>query len=323
MFQALQRYRQLIIGLLIGAGLLSVSYLVTKHLQFNNCPYQYINPTRCEPGSAFVNPEYDALRQQLDGYIAQQKKVGVEMVSVYFRDLRNGPSFSIKTKETYIGASILKMPVLLEYLKEAETHPEIFDVELVAEVVPTTTNQGLPVNQTVESGKKYSVQELLKRMVVYSDNNSRAALVRYYQQRYPEGRIILDTLENIGITQLKSDDQGTYISVEATASIFRILYNAGYLNPEYSQLALSWLSESAYDDGIAHPIPSNTPVANKYGIYNTQQIKELHDCGIVFYPNHPYVLCVMSKGSNIASLQDSIAHISKVVYEEVAKRFSR
>ncbi len=323
MYQALKRYQQLFTGLCIGVVLLSFGFLVTKYFQKAYCPFTLINPTRCEPGTAFVNPEYDALRQELNGYIAQQRSAGLEKAGVYFRDLRNGPTFSINAKDTYIGASILKMPVLLEYLKEAETQPEIFDVELVAEIVPTTTNQGLPVNQTVEGGKKYTVRTLLERMIKYSDNNSRAALVKFYQSRHPEGRIILDTLENIGISQLKTDDQGTYISVDATASIFRILYNAAYLGPEQSQLALTWLTASAYDDGIAKPIPQDIPVANKYGIYNTAQVKELHDCGIIFYPNHPYVLCVMTKGRSIENLQNTIVHISKVVYEELASRFPR
>lgn len=321
MFRALKQYWQLFIGLLLGGAVVLAVLWAPQYFRPEVCPYPFVNPTRCEPQVAFKNPEYGLVEQQLVGYIAQQKHNGVAQASVYFRDLRNGPSFSISAKMAYIGASLLKLPVLLEYLKEAEENPQILDEEIIASVVPTTTNQGLPVNQTVQNGQRYSVRELLQRMVQYSDNNSRASLVNYYQSRHPQGRIILDTLENIGITNLKTDAEGTHITVADTASIFRILYNAAYLNPEQSQQALHWLSESRYDDGIAHAIPAHVPVANKYGIYNTQTSKELHDCGIIFYPNHPYVLCVMTEGQSIAALQDTIAHISKVVYDEVAERF--
>jgi hypothetical protein len=45
---------------------------------------------------------------------------------------------------------------------------------------------------------------------------------------------------------------------------------------------------------------------------------EMHDCGIVYYPYRPYLLCVMTKGSGeIKSLETVIQDVSKMVYEEV------
>ncbi len=292
-----------------------------KYFHDETCDLTYVNPQRCETDVAFSNPDYDPVRSRLAGYIAQEKVHGLASASVYFRDLRNGPTFFIGVDDTYIGASLLKLPILLQYLKEAESSPEILDARITANVDPKTVNQGLPTNQTIQAGKQYTVRELLEYMIRYSDNNSRAALTSYYQTLHSEEFKPTETLESLGITNILNDEQGVHISVRSVASIFRILYNASYLNPERSQQALTWLTESRYDDGIAKPIPSHISVANKYGIYLTQVEAELHDCGIVYYPQHPYIICVMTKGKQVENLQQNIAHISDVVYQEVEARY--
>lgn len=47
---------------------------------------------------------------------------------------------------------------------------------------------------------------------------------------------------------------------------------------------------------------------------------QLHDCGIVYYPRHPYLLCVMSKGPNFELRDDVIANISQITFSEVDRQ---
>jgi len=42
---------------------------------------------------------------------------------------------------------------------------------------------------------------------------------------------------------------------------------------------------------------------------------QLHDCGIVYYPQRPYVICVMTKGRDLDVLKNVIKGISEIVYE--------
>ena len=54
---------------------------------------------------------------------------------------------------------------------------------------------------------------------------------------------------------------------------------------------------------------------------SNQEIKQLHDCGIVYYPKHPYLLCVMTRGDSFEYLDDTIRDISHLVYQEVNEHY--
>ena len=44
---------------------------------------------------------------------------------------------------------------------------------------------------------------------------------------------------------------------------------------------------------------------------------DLHDCGIIYHPEHPYFLCVMTQGPSIEMLEGVIARISEKVFDFV------
>ena len=61
-------------------------------------------------------------------------------------------------------------------------------------------------------------------------------------------------------------------------------------------------------------------VAHKYGVLvvpqtaTTTASDQLHDCGVVYYPNHPYLLCIMTSGNNLAGQQTTLKDISAAAY---------
>jgi hypothetical protein len=67
-------------------------------------------------------------------------------------------------------------------------------------------------------------------------------------------------------------------------------------------------------------------VAHKFGEHRNATVSgeiaetELHDCGIIYYPEHPYFLCIMTKGENLPSLESVISSASKLVYTYVTAR---
>jgi formylmethanofuran dehydrogenase subunit D len=82
------------------------------------------------------------------------------------------------------------------------------------------------------------------------------------------------------------------------------------------------MSHSYFKIGIVAGVPKDIKVSNKFGeqiIFdkNSKEIirVELHDCGIVYVPKNPYILCIMTKGKVYNDLSLAISQISKKVYE--------
>jgi len=248
----------------------------------------------------------------------------IKNISVYFRDLNNGPWFGINEKEKFSPSSLLKVPLLIAYLKQAEVGPELllekYLKEKEVDLGDNFAYQYFKPSQKLEIGKSYTIDELLYRMIAYSDNE--AALILFSLIK-PE---IQTTIYNdLGIKMPEANKED-FMTVKDYASFFRILFNASYLNRDFSEKALTLLSKSEFDKGIVAGTRGNVVVAHKFGerVYQTEEkveLKQLHDCGIVYYPQHPYLLCIMSRGDDFDKLANIIKDISYLIFDYINQRY--
>jgi beta-lactamase class A len=288
---------------------------------FKNCPYHYINQLRCEPDQAPKKKEYTTLRNDLLDYINQQKQNGsLTTASVYFRDLENGPVLSINGDEDFAPASLLKVPLLITYLRKAQDDPSVLERKVKVEGnFASLPEQNIKPEQSATIGETYSVNELLSLLIVESDNNSWEALLTDLRKTYSENDFIA-TLSDLGIIDPRKSTDAQYVTVESYASIFRLLYNSSYLNAPMSDKALTLLTQSDFQNGIIAGVPTGTKVAHKFGERKAGDDQQLHDCGIVYYTPDPYLICIMTRGHDISVLEPIIQQISQNVFKEVQSR---
>lgn len=284
--------------------------------------FNYINEQLgCEPKQNIRKHEYTAFVFQLKKFIEEEvKNKKVKHVSVYFRDLEYGPTFGIHEQEKFAPASLLKVPVLIAYLNLAEKDPSLFKKKLSYTKVVALVQQPDSIPK-LEPNKPYPIDELLSRMIIYSDNLSYWLLINYLTKNYPSESPHIQTIRELGLIYPKSSSEST-ITVKSYASVFRQLYNSSYLSTEMSEKALGLLSQSKYKNALVAGIPKDIKVAHKFGelegLPNGE--KQLHDCGIVYYVSNPYLLCIMTRGDNFNELNEVIKEVSRKVYAEVDAR---
>jgi len=75
-----------------------------------------------------------------------------------------------------------------------------------------------------------------------------------------------------------------------------------------------------YKEGLVGGLPEGIKVAHKFGerAYEESGVKQFHDCGIIYYPNKPYLLCVMTRGDDFNTLQGIVRQVSQTVYQTVS-----
>ncbi len=245
-------------------------------------------------------------------------------VSVYFRDLNNGNWFGIEENEKFSPSSLLKIPLMIGYFKWAETNPLILNKKLLyAGTDGVTNDQDMKPVKTLKAGRSYAVDDLIFRMIAYADNAAFGLLstnlpAERLQKVYKDLYVDYDPA--------KSED---YLSLAAHASFFRVLYNASYLNRELSEKALSYLSRaSVFKSGIAAAIPPDTDVASTFCERtvrtkdgdDSEEIKQAHEFGIIYYPNRPYLIGIVTRGNDFKKLEKIIRDISRLVYDEVDRQ---
>jgi beta-lactamase class A len=283
--------------------------------------YDFVHPSLyTEVPEDISYPEYSKLKDDLTAAVAKAEGAHeASDVGIYFRDLDEGHWVGVNEDHTFAPGSLLKVATLLTTLRvtggdsarlEAPIH-----VTFGPDYEPTQQTYYPPKDPITTSGS-YTLDTLLSHLIVESDNGAADALDYYFG---------LSEL-NQTLTDLNVPSPGTAGNEPDTpreySHFFRALYNGSYLGPAVSESALSLLSKTAFLDGLVAGVPQGTTVAHKWGEKTLDAgTNQLHDCGIVYLPDHPYFLCVMTKGADFPTLAGVIKDISSVVWTDVVARY--
>ncbi len=265
--------------------------------------------------------ELKPFRYKVNSLIDEKLKKGeATAISFYFRDLVNGNRFGIRENDKFSPKSLLKLPLMMAYFKWAEANPMVLRKTLTCTGAENQAEQRLtkPVEE-LQPGKHYTVNDLIFRMIAYDDTAAYSLLYA----NLPAGKLdkIFKDL-NVEYDPHKEEDS---LSLSAFAAFYRVLFNASYLSEEMSEKALRYLARSTFRDGMASGIPQNIEIASKHGERTImdpaggeeQEIYQLHEFGIVYHANRPFLIGVLARGEDFGDLKKVIRDITRLVYEEV------
>jgi len=311
-----------VLGYFLGKQNQDTSFTINE-IRLGEKKYQFINPLlECETTSFSSNVALDSLKNSIVPVVNNLLSKGeISSISLYYRDLNNGPWFGINEKADFSPASLIKVPLMIAYYKEAESNPDILKQTLEYSPIKNDgLTQDILPSLTLTPNQTYTVDELIKNMIVYSDNQAYDLLLNNI-----DNQLLINTYTKLGVDISKgfTDPNGNILSVKSYAAFFRILYNASYLNATMSEKALSLLAQTQYQEGLVKGINNpNITIAHKFGerTYPDTGEKQLHDCGIVYLPQKPYLVCVMTRGRDFTKLSSAIAQISKIIYQNISQK---
>ncbi len=283
----------------------------------------FINPLLFYTDGTAVSPELTSLHDNIKETINYDIENGLAAnIGVYVNDLKAGRWTGVNEMEKFSPASLLKVPVMVAYLKAAQNQPAILEEKLSYDgSFDNNATEDIKPLKEIEKGKSYTVDELLKFMIGYSDNNATVLLINRIGPS-----AISDVYSDITVPQPTSTFAEDFLGPKEYSRFFRVLYSATYLGEDMSEKAMELLNYPDLPGGILAGVPPDANVAQKFGeryILNapTNENKELHDCGIVYHPDNPYVLCIMTKGSDLIKLEGVISGISRLVWAKAADDF--
>ena len=315
-------------ALLIGVGWYTNDWyernFIPTEKQIKRSGFKFISPLLDVelPEGYDCRHEPIPFKYKINKFVDQQLKSGkVREMSVYYRDLSDGPWFGINEKVKYNPASMMKVPVMVAWLKRAEKDPSVLRLKLTFDRNSIDgPKQDMKPEQTLKAGVSYTVDELLRYMMNFSDN--RAMSLLFYALPSEEINNVIDHMD------VATEVNGEYnsITVKSYSGFLRILYNASFLNEEFSEKALQIMSNQDFREGIVGGIPKGVKIASKFGEFRENEnpdIIQLHEFGIIYHPNGPYILGILTKGNNWKEQADIIKSVSALVYNSVAETGNR
>ena len=199
--------------------------------------------------------------------------------SLYYRDIESGLTIEYLADYDWQSASCIKAPYVKYLLSSGVDRNE--KLKMTAKMGGSTHIDSFPI------GTAFTVDELLKYAILYSDNTA------YYMlnQRYAFDGFV-DYAASLGIeTDLRlPKPRFGYLSARDAGLYFEDIYRFIEAGSEEGQMLYDYLTHTTDQLQIPDAFKGKYTVAHKYG---EQGNMGYHDAAIV-YNEHPYILTIFT-----------------------------
>jgi beta-lactamase class A len=244
------------------------------------------------------------LRKQLRETVAPWE----DTFGFYFEYLPTGTTIGVNEKDEFTAASLLKVPIVMGYYHQRE-RLHIRD-DLIVTLTEDMVSKEFGDLWKRGVGAKISIGEAVKLALTRSDNT--AARLVSSQTSYDDFNAVSEGLD----IELKSKEATPIITLKQYSSILKALFFASIINKEDSEKILNLLSQTIFNDKLPAGVGQGVSVSHKIGVLDG---KLYTDCGIVYVPRKPYILCMVSASSEDEA-RIRMIDTSSQVYKFVSSR---
>ncbi|MBS7787038.1 serine hydrolase [Flavobacterium sp. CYK-55] len=277
--------------------------------------YKYVKPL------LFVDNQYESdelaqLKSTLTSMVDNFKNSGnLNSASIYIKEYNSNGWMGINPDEKYMPGSLMKVPELIAYLKMEELHPGTLDKVLTLKGRYIADKHPQYLSKSIQVGQNYSVRELLRYMIEYSDNDATSLLFDHMDKT-----IFKKVFTDFGMKCPDLSAQNYPITSREYTYFMRALYNASYLNTKNSEFATELLAKCNFKKGMVAGLPSDIKIAHKFGESGDPMEKHLSESAVIYLNNSPYTITIMTKGKDMNKLPEVIKQLSTTVYQFMRNR---
>lgn len=229
--------------------------------------------------------------------------------SFYFEYLPDGTSIRLGADDNIIAASLLKVPMVMNLYRAAELGKISLDDKAALTQSELDDNYGELWRKG--AGYQMTYREAAQHILKESNNTATRFVYDHIKDLLKPDE---QSLARLDVDQNAENGQAV-VNARSYSSVIKGLYLGACLNKTDSQEILHYLTESDETERLTKLLPNDVQVAHKNGVYNANSWAQ-SDCGLVYAPKRPYLLCVM------VELPDDqadalISQVSKDVYDFV------
>ncbi len=212
-------------------------------------------------------------------------------VAISVVDLHNGYTMSINGNVNLPAASTIKVPVMVEVMRQISLGK--FGFYRTVSLREGDRDCGYGSLCDAPWGSKYTVWELLWRMITVSDNTAANMLIRLVGRQH-----VNQTMQGLGLTQTWLGDSihsdGDVRTLRTSANdmmrLMGMIAEHRLVNAKACDAMLEILAGQRHNTMIPAWLPKSLVIAHKTGTLHDT----LNDIGIVELNGSPYVICVFT-----------------------------
>ena len=238
-----------------------------------------------------------------------------QRVGLCFIDLKTGLELEINGRDAFPAASVAKVPVMIAAFHLAEIGQTDLNNKIKFEDKYKLGGSG--VLQWMKAGNEYTLWNLVRLMIVLSDNTATKMVVDHLGLE-----AINNYLLEIGIIQTKIVDDTmlneppapniNHTTPEDMARIMVMIKQSIIFRKDSSKEMIGFMKNQRYHWGIWRGIGPGAYVADKTGVVGGV----LNDAGIVYSPYGQYVLSIFTKTfQHNHEARLIINNASKIIYD--------
>ncbi len=243
--------------------------------------------------------------------------------SFYFEDIDSGYTYSLNEKTAMPSASCIKIPIAMSLLKEVESNSISLDQKFFIGKQDMVGGSGI-IHEFDE--KVYTLRELLTVMLIQSDNTATNKIIDVLGMAKVNSTIkelkLRETVLKRKMMDFEARKNGieNYSSSLDLARCLKMLYQASYLNKEYSDLVIDILRKSQSREKIPFYIPERvwSKIGNKSGSLDGIE----NDAALMNLDKGNFVLVTMSKAlpNNVYGIV-TISRLGKMMWDIIDRNW--
>lgn len=240
------------------------------------------------------DPRWISMNVQLNDLATRYSGV----VGLYVKDLRRGFEYAYNADQPFPSASLIKIPIMAAtFLGVQEGRVSL---QQRIRMAWQDKRGGSGQLRRFRPGRSFTVEELLRRMMVDSDNTAAQMLVSYLGFEY-----LNRAFERFGLRETRIHPEGltlidgkvrneNYTTPREMAFFLERIYRRELVSQEASDNMIGIMKSVRFRDRLARYLPREWEFAHKTGLLR----QACHDVGIVFSPEGEFLVCVLT-GNNL------------------------
>jgi beta-lactamase class A len=213
-----------------------------------------------------------------------------------------------------VAASMIKLPVLAEFLYEVESGKISMDEPYTLREKDIVGGTGSV--QSSPAGMVFTYAELARLMICESDNVAANVLIERMGMDAVNARAEQIGLSGTRLVRLLMDENAqanrkeNLMSAEDAAVLLALIWHGQLADETASKFALEALEAQSDTAGILQGLPKGTVFAHKTGT-----LAQVRNDGGIIEAAKPYVLVVFCSGAEESTALDLMSRISELVHD--------